>query len=51
MNSLPFELRLWAFPDTAQRFKDDLIVMVKDNPLPLIIPLVCTGCKPTVDVV
>ena len=25
--------------------------MVKDNPLPLIIPLVCTGCKPTVDII
>jgi hydrocephalus-inducing protein len=24
--------------------------MVKDNPLPLIIPLMCTGCKPTVEI-
>lgn len=24
--------------------------MVKDNPLPLIIPIVCTGCRPIVDI-
>ena len=24
--------------------------MVKDNPIPLIIPIVCTGCKPIIDI-
>ena len=50
VNSLPMELRIWAFPDSPQRFKDDLIVMIKDNPLPLIIPLICYGCRPIIDI-
>lgn len=50
LNSLPFELRIWSFPDAPQKFRDDLIVMVKDNPLPLIVPLICTGCRPTIDI-
>ena len=44
------ELRVWAFPDSPLRFKDDLIVMIKDNPLPLIIPLICHGCRPIIDI-
>jgi len=33
----PKEVRVWAIPDEALKFKDDLIVMIKDNPLPHII--------------
>ncbi|CAD8206755.1 unnamed protein product [Paramecium octaurelia] len=51
MNSVPLELRVWAFPDKPQKFRDDLIVQIKDNPLPLIIPMVCIGCRPTIDLV
>lgn len=47
---MPLELRIWSFPDASQRFRDDLIVMVKDNPMPLIIPLSCFGCRPIVDI-
>lgn len=31
-NDIPFELRIWAIPDEARKFKDDLIIMIKDNP-------------------
>lgn len=31
-NDIPFELRIWAIPDEAKVFKDDLIIMIKDNP-------------------
>lgn len=31
-NDVPFELRVWAIPDEARKFKDDLIIMIKDNP-------------------
>lgn len=40
------DIRIWALPDVAQKFKDQLIVMIKDNPSPIVIPLQCTGCKP-----
>lgn len=43
-------MRIWSFPDAPQKFRDDLIVMVKDNPLPLIVPLICTGCRPTIEI-
>ena len=33
------EIRVWAMPDAAQKFKDDLIIMIKDNPLPEFIPM------------
>ena len=45
------DIRVWAFPDAAQKFRDELIVMIKDNPLPIIIPLQCTGCKPSIDII
>jgi hydrocephalus-inducing protein len=44
------ELRVWAFPDVDLKFRDEIIVMVKDNPLPVTIPLVCTGCKTKVEI-
>ena len=27
-NDVPFELRVWAIPDEAKLFKDDVIVMI-----------------------
>ena len=33
------------------KFKDDLIVMIKDNPTPVILPMVCLGAKPIVTIV
>jgi len=49
LSSVPLELRVWCFPDKPQKFRDDLIVQIKDNPLPLIIPISCIGCRPTID--
>lgn len=31
-NDVPFELRIWAIPDEARVFRDDVIIMIKDNP-------------------
>ncbi|EGR29178.1 hypothetical protein IMG5_161280 [Ichthyophthirius multifiliis] len=50
-NDIPQELRVWAIPDAAQKFKDDIIIMIKDNPTPLILPMMCLGCKPIVDII
>lgn len=33
------EIRVWAIPDKEQKFRDEIIVMIKDNPIPVIIPL------------
>lgn len=44
------ELTLWAFPDEAKEYKDELVCLVKDNPNPLVYPIVCMGCKPEVKV-
>jgi hydrocephalus-inducing protein len=43
------DLIVWAFPDAVADFKDELICVVKDNPLPVIIPLSCKGEKPVVE--
>ena len=50
-NDIPQEVRIWAIPDEAMKFKDDLIVMIKDNPTPVILPMVCLGAKPIVTIV
>lgn len=44
------EIRIWALPDQDQKFKDDLICMVKDNPTPMIIPMTCLGARPMVEI-
>lgn len=51
MNDVPQEIRVWAIPDQPQKFKDELIVMVKDNPIPLILPITCLGQKPEIEVI
>lgn len=38
-NDVPKEIRVWAIPDEDKKFKDDLIIMIKDNPIPVIIPM------------
>lgn len=50
-NDIPFELRVWAIPDEPRKFKDDIIVMIKDNPQPVILPIHCLGAKPVVDII
>lgn len=35
------EIRVWAFPDQDKLFKDELIIMIKDNPTPVILPMQC----------
>lgn len=35
----PKEVRVWALPKEARFYKDELIVMVKHNPLPLLLNL------------
>jgi hydrocephalus-inducing protein len=37
-------------PDAAQKFRDELIIMIKNNPSPVIIPLQCQGAKPQIDI-
>jgi hydrocephalus-inducing protein len=44
------EIRVWAIPDEAREFKDELIVMIKDNPVPLVIPLRCQGSKSSIEI-
>jgi hydrocephalus-inducing protein len=50
-NDVPQEIRVWAIPDEDKLFKDEIIVMIKDNPLPVQIPLQCQGCVPDVQIV
>lgn len=50
VNDLPAEIRVWALPDQPRKFRDDLIVMIKDNPSPVILPMMCLGQKPVVEV-
>jgi len=38
-DEMPRELRVWAIPGEEQKFKDEIIIMIKDNPSPVIIPI------------
>lgn len=44
------DLRVWAFPDAPQFYKDQIIGMIKNNPVPVVFDIQCTGVKPTVEV-
>jgi len=44
------DIRVWALPDVDQKFRDDLICMIKDNPTPMIIPMMCQGAKPLIEI-
>ena len=49
-NEPPKELRVWSIPDEPRTFLDELIIMVKNNPTPITIPLKCLGSKPIIDI-
>lgn len=51
VNDPPKEIRVWAIPDTSQKFRDELIIMIRNNPSPVIIPVQCQGAKPQIDIV
>lgn len=44
------QLRVYAFPELAQLYNDQLVVLIKDNPNPVILPIQCLGAKPIVSV-
>lgn len=39
VNDIPKELRVWCIPSEAKKYRDDVIVMIQNNPTPVIIPL------------
>jgi hydrocephalus-inducing protein len=49
-NEAPKELRVWGIPDEAKAFMDEVIVMIKNNPTPIIVPIRCLGTKPVIEV-
>jgi len=44
------QLRVFAFPDEAKLFKDEVVILVKDNPHAHALPIQCLGAKPSVSV-
>jgi len=40
---------VFAFPDQDKEFTDEVIVLIKNNPDPVIIPIQCLGAKPIVN--
>ena len=40
---------MFAFPDQDKEFTDQVIVLIKNNPDPVIIPIQCLGAKPIVN--
>lgn len=43
-------LIVYAFPDQAKLYKDEVICLLKDNPNPVIFNVQCLGAKPVVEV-
>ena len=45
-------LNLWvyAFPEEAKLYKDEVICLIKDNPNPTILQIQCLGACPIVNV-
>lgn len=43
-------LNVFAFPQEAVPYSDQVIVLIKDNPNPAIFPVQCLGAKPVVTV-
>ena len=39
-------LQVFAFPEEAKLYKDEVIVLIKDNPNPTILNIQCLGAKP-----
>jgi hydrocephalus-inducing protein len=44
------QLRVFAFPDEAKLFKDEVVCLLKDNPNAVCLPIQCLGAKPGVSV-
>ena len=44
------ELTIWAFPEEAKSFNEDIVCIVKDNPNPAVFSLACIGAKPIAEV-
>lgn len=43
-------LTVYAFPEKAQGYKDEIICLIKDNPNPILFNVGCLGSKPVVEV-
>lgn len=43
-------LTVYAFPEKAQGYKDEIICLIKDNPNPILFSVGCLGSKPQVEV-
>lgn len=43
-------LQVFAFPEAAQLYKDEVICLLKDNPNPTILQIQCLGAQPIVNV-
>lgn len=44
------ELWVYAFPEEAKLYKDEVICLIKDNPNPTILQVQCLGARPIVNV-
>ena len=44
------QLRVFSFPDEAKLYKDEVVILVKDNPHAHALPIQCLGAKPSVAV-
>ena len=42
-------LRVWAYPKECQPYLDNLVVCVRDNPVPIVYPLSAQGVKPELE--
>lgn len=43
-------LTIWAFPEEARAYKDEIVCLLKDNPNPVIFPILALGAQPVVEV-
>ncbi|KNC50959.1 hydrocephalus inducing isoform b [Thecamonas trahens ATCC 50062] len=43
------EVTVWAFPKTDGEYRDTLVAIIKDNPIPTVFPLRCVGVKPRLE--
>lgn len=43
-------LQVFAFPEAAQLYKDEVICLIKDNPNPTILQIQCLGAQPIVNI-
>jgi len=44
------QLRVFSFPENAQLYKDEVVILIKDNPNAVVLPIQCLGAKPSVAV-